>query len=254
MPPSCSSYRSRGPHVPPLLRHSELSSLDRDVLFRKVLANDAIEQVVVGSVKADHLSFGSPYAFKLITAPDHATRRCGTREVSKDGLLALPRRDEGRSAPGDLGREPANCELETIAQTWSEHCSHKTLRGTITLTDRATSQTRTFKNLLKETIFAATPSIRQKLGKDDWCVSVFADNAGVVKFDDENHICFKVETHNHPRRSSPMAAPTGLGGVIRDLLGTGLAAKPVCNTDVFCFAPLTSRRTSCRRVFRIRAG
>ena len=32
-------------------------------------------------------------------------------------------------------------------------------------------------------------------------------------------------------------ANTGIGGVIRDPLGTGLGAKPICNTDVFCFAP-----------------
>jgi phosphoribosylformylglycinamidine synthase len=73
---------------------------------------------------------------------------------------------------------------------------------------------------------------------DDWCVSVFADNAGVVKFDDQFHACFKVETHNHPSAIEPYGgANTGIGGVIRDPLGTGLGAKPICNTDVFCFAP-----------------
>jgi phosphoribosylformylglycinamidine synthase len=218
----------------------EVSSLDRDVLFRKVLANDAIEQVVVGPVKADHLSFGSPYTFKLVTTPVTKLDDAGLTQLSRDGLLALSL-DEMKAVQRhfrELGREPTDCELETIAQTWSEHCSHKTLKGTITLTDKSTGQTRTYKNLLKETVFAATQTIRQKLGKDDWCVSVFADNAGVVKFDDANHICFKVETHNHPSAIEPYGgANTGLGGVIRDLLGTGLGAKPVCNTDVFCFAP-----------------
>ena len=99
-------------------------------------------------------------------------------------------------------------------------------------------ETRTYKNLLKETVFAATQTIRKELGANDWCVSVFADNAGVVKFDDNFHLCFKVETHNHPSAIEPYGgANTGLGGVIRDVLGTGLAAKPICNTDVFCFAP-----------------
>ncbi len=80
--------------------------------------------------------------------------------------------------------------------------------------------------------------MRRRLGADDWCVSVFEDNAGVVRFDDKNHVCFKVETHNHPSAIEPYGgANTGLGGVIRDPLGTGLGAKPVCNTDVFCFAP-----------------
>ena len=88
------------------------------------------------------------------------------------------------------------------------------------------------------TIFAATTQIRQQLGKDDWCISVFKDNAGVVTFDDQYHVCFKVETHNHPSALEPYGgANTGIGGVIRDTIGTGLGAKPICNTDVFCFAP-----------------
>src|SRR5262249_3046072 len=127
-------------------------------------------------------------------------------------------------------------ELETVAQTWSEHCSHKTLKGKIEFTGEGGP--RRYDNLLRETIFAATQEIRQRLGADDWCVSVFEDNAGVVRFDDKYNVCFKVETHNHPSAIEPYGgANTGLGGVIRDPLGTGLGAKPICNTDVFCFAP-----------------
>jgi phosphoribosylformylglycinamidine synthase len=218
----------------------EISSTDRDVLFRKVLANDAIEQIVVGPVKADHLAIGSQYKFHLVTVPIAKLDDAGLVKLSKDGMLALTL-DEMKAVQQhfrDLGRDPTDAELETIAQTWSEHCSHKTLKGTIHLKDAATGETRTYKNLLKETVFAATQEIRKKLGQDDWCVSVFADNAGIVTFDDANHICFKVETHNHPSAIEPYGgANTGLGGVIRDVLGTGRAARPVCNTDVFCFAP-----------------
>ncbi len=97
---------------------------------------------------------------------------------------------------------------------------------------------RQYENMLKETIFAATVKIRETLGDDDWCVSVFKDNAGIVTFDDEYHVCFKVETHNHPSALEPYGgANTGIGGVIRDPMGTGMGAKPICNTDVFCFAP-----------------
>jgi phosphoribosylformylglycinamidine synthase len=89
------------------------------------------------------------------------------------------------------------------------------------------------KNLLKSTIIKATQSLNKS-----WCVSVFHDNAGVIKFDKDFNVCFKVETHNHPSALEPFGgANTGVGGVIRDTLGTGLAAKPICNTDVFCFAP-----------------
>jgi len=218
----------------------DISSTDRDTLFRKVLANDAIEHVVNGAIKAAHLGVGSTYSFKLVTVPITKLDDAALVKLSKDGMLALTL-DEMKAVQThfrELGREPTDIELESVAQTWSEHCSHKTLKGTITLHDKSTGETRTYKNLLKETVFAATQTIRQQLGADDWCVSVFSDNAGVVKFDENNHLCFKVETHNHPSAIEPYGgANTGLGGVIRDLLGTGLAAKPICNTDVFCFAP-----------------
>ena len=116
----------------------------------------------------------------------------------------------------ELGREPTDIELETIAQTWSEHCSHKTLAGRIAYRDEHGE--RQFENMLKETIFAATQELRRRWGDDDWCVSVFKDNAGIVRFDDEFNVCFKVETHNHPSALEPYGgANTGLGGVIRDI-------------------------------------
>ena len=56
---------------------------------------------------------------------------------------------------------------------------------------------------------------------------MFKDNAGVINFDDEYNVVFKVETHNHPSAIEPYGgANTGIGGVIRDPLGTGLGAKP----------------------------
>jgi phosphoribosylformylglycinamidine synthase II len=131
-------------------------------------------------------------------------------------------------------RNPTDVELETVAQTWSEHCKHKTLTGVVEYleTDVNGKETvKTYQNLLKETVFRAT----QELNKP-WCISVFKDNAGVINFDDENGIAFKVETHNHPSALEPYGgAATGIGGVIRDIMGVGLGAKPLANTDVFCF-------------------
>ena len=93
--------------------------------------------------------------------------------------------------------------------------------------------TRTFDNLLKETVMKVTKEL-----KKPWCVSVFKDNSGVIKFDSKYNVCFKVETHNHPSALEPYGgAGTGTGGVIRDPLGTGRGAKPILNTDVFCFGP-----------------
>lgn len=213
---------------------SPLSPNDRDVLFRKVLANEAVEQVVEGPLSLDHLAVGSAYQFRLVTVPLRELDDEALVRLSREGQLALSLAEMQtiQAHYRALGREPTDIELETLAQTWSEHCSHKTLKGIIDFDGRR------YQNLLKETIFAATQKLRQEMGTDDWCVSVFEDNAGVVRFDEQYHACFKVETHNHPSAIEPYGgANTGLGGVIRDPLGTGLGAKPVCNTDVFCFAP-----------------
>ncbi|MFO0808165.1 MAG: phosphoribosylformylglycinamidine synthase subunit PurL [Gemmataceae bacterium] len=201
---------------------------------RKVLANDAIEQVIEGPLPETALAVGRPYEFRKVMVPLRDLGDDALVKLSRDGQLALTL-DEMRTVQAhyrELGREPTDIELETLAQTWSEHCSHKTLKGSVTLDGRH------YDNLLKETVFAATQEVRRRLGPDDWCVSVFADNAGVVTFDEKYHVCFKVETHNRPSAIEPYGgANTGLGGVIRDVLGVGLGAKPVANTDVFCFAP-----------------
>src|SRR5260370_6188898 len=203
-------------------------------VLRKVLANDAIEQIVVGELEIEHLTLGSTYTFRRITLPLRQLDDAGLVKLSRDGQLSLSLA-EMRAIQAHFrtaGRDPTDVELETLAQTWSEHCSHKTLKGRIEFEGRHID------NLLKETIFGATKEIRKQLGADDWCVSVFEDNAGVVRFDEHYNVCFKVETHNHPSAIEPYGgANTGLGGVIRDPLGTGLGAKPIANTDVFCCAP-----------------
>lgn len=158
-------------------------------------------------------------------------------ELSKKGQLYL-NLEEMKTIQKhfiSLHRDPTDIELETIAQTWSEHCNHKTFRGKIKYQYQQKNKKKTelIDNLLKSTIVKATRSLNKK-----WCVSVFHDNAGVIKFDQHDNVCFKVETHNHPSALEPFGgANTGVGGVIRDILGTGLGAKPIANTDVFCFAP-----------------
>jgi phosphoribosylformylglycinamidine synthase len=206
-------------------------------LANRVLSNDSIEQVILGPLKLDKLSIGSPYELQVTKVPIDRLSDTELMELSKSGQLyfSLPEMQTIQGYYRELGKDPTDIELETIAQTWSEHCSHKTLGGRIQYRDE--HGTRQFTSMLKETIFAATKQIRQDLGADDWCISVFKDNAGVVAFDDQHHVVFKVETHNHPSAIEPYGgANTGLGGVIRDPLGTGLGAKPICSTDVFCFA------------------
>jgi phosphoribosylformylglycinamidine synthase subunit PurSL len=218
-----------------------LSDVDAPGLERicqKLLSNDSIERVVTGPLNLTKLDVGSDYRFELVHVPLRSLDDEALLKLSKSGqlYLTLPEMQTIQKHFITLGRDPTDIELETVAQTWSEHCSHKTLAGRIAYTDENGKQH--FENMLKETIFQATQTIRKQLGKDDWCVKVFSDNAGVVKFDDEYHVVFKVETHNHPSAIEPYGgANTGIGGVIRDPMGTGLGAKPFCNTDIFCFAP-----------------
>jgi len=204
----------------------------------KVLANEAVEQVVIGPLRLERLELGAPYSFKLVTVPVRQMDDAELERLSRQGqlFLSLAEMQTIREYFRGLGRDPTDVELESLAQTWSEHCSHKTLTGQINYRDP--QRQRQFTNMLRETIFAATNEIRRRLGQDDWCVSVFEDNAGIVRFDEQFNVVFKVETHNHPSALEPYGgANTGIGGVIRDPMGTGLGAKPICNTDVFCFAP-----------------
>tara|TARA_R110002111_G_scaffold168038_1_gene233873 strand:+ start:160157 stop:163072 length:2916 start_codon:yes stop_codon:yes gene_type:complete len=218
--------------------NSDAKSDEIDRMASKVLSNDAIEHVVRGPLCMDSIKLGSEYTFELVTIPIRSMNDKQLETLSREGQLYLNLTEMRTIKKYYVGqaKDPTDIELESVAQTWSEHCSHKTLAGRIHYRDG--KRDLNFENMLKETIFAATTTIRKSLGENDWCVSVFVDNAGVITFDDKQDVCFKVETHNHPSALEPYGgANTGLGGVIRDPLGTGLGGKPVCNTDVFCFAP-----------------
>jgi phosphoribosylformylglycinamidine synthase len=176
----------------------------------------------------------------LLREADDAT----LMRLSKEGMLSLTL-EEMKTIQTYFRREnrdPSDCELETLAQTWSEHCGHKTFKAAYEYHEAkldgekalAKDGPKTYTNLLKDTIAKATTDL-----SPSWCLSVFKDNAGVIKFDEETAVSFKVETHNHPSALEPYGgAGTGIGGVIRDVLGCGLGGKPVMNTDVFCFGRL----------------
>jgi phosphoribosylformylglycinamidine synthase len=205
---------------------------------RRSLANEVVEEIHLGAALDVASPHPAAYRFRLVTVPLRDASDEELLRISREGTLSLSLvemravRDFFRGE----GRDPTDAELETVAQTWSEHCKHKTLTGEVRFRGpgpggRPTE--RTYRNLLKETVFAAT----QEIARDD-CLSVFRDNAGVIAFDDAHGVCMKVETHNHPSAIEPYGgAGTGIGGVVRDVLGTGLGAKPILNTDVFCFAP-----------------
>ncbi|MBI4344531.1 MAG: phosphoribosylformylglycinamidine synthase subunit PurL [Euryarchaeota archaeon] len=147
--------------------------------------------------------------------------------TSRERQLSLSREEMGtiRDHFRAAGREPTDVELETFAQTWSEHCIHKTFKGRIELDGEVIE-------LFRDTIAGVTSKLRLP-----WCFSVFEDNAGLVDFEGEMALAFKVETHNHPSAVEPFGgAATGVGGVIRDILGVW--GEPIANTDVLCFGPL----------------
>ncbi len=124
-------------------------------------------------------------------------------------------------------RNPTDVELQTIGQTWSEHCFHKTFKGIIKFKGKEID------SLFKTYIMKATKEINPR-----WCFSVFEDNAGIIRFDNDYGIAVKVETHNHPSAIEPFGgAATGVGGVIRDILGVW--ADPIACTDVLGFGPLS---------------
>jgi phosphoribosylformylglycinamidine synthase len=192
----------------------------------KLLVNSVVQHVVAGREAVGLPS--AKYKFNLVTEEVLGADDEALLAMSRDRLwLNLQEMKQIQQYFAGLGRNPTDAELETLAQTWSEHCIHKTFKSKIKLNGQ------TINNLIKSTIMKATEELNKP-----WCLSVFRDNAGVIDFDGEQAICFKVETHNHPSAVEPYGgAATGIGGVIRDILGTGLGAKPIMNTDVFCFGP-----------------
>ena len=211
-----------------------LAREDLELVASKVLANETIELV---RIDREDLVVGAPFPTShrgrvdvtLLAADDAELER-----ISREGQLSLTL-TEMRAVQAhfaDLGREPTACELETVAQTWSEHCKHKTLTGVVEF-EGPDGTRETIDNLLKSTIAQATRTLDRP-----WCLSVFVDNAGIVEFDQGQALAIKVETHNHPSAIDPYGgAGTGIGGVIRDLLGAGLGALPIANTDCFFVGP-----------------
>ena len=215
----------------------KITEADFKNICEKLLYNKVIQHVVKEH-RAKSIERSNGYKFKLITIDMLGADDKKLAKISKDSQLFLNLKEmqEIKKYFKKLGRNPTDCELETIAQTWSEHCGHKTFRGIIEYEERVNGKESRLKksridNLLKNTIMKVTNEL-----KKPWCVSVFKDNAGIIRFDEDDNICFKVETHNHPSALEPYGGSgTGIGGVIRDILGVGLAAKPIMNTDIFCF-------------------
>jgi phosphoribosylformylglycinamidine synthase II len=266
---------------------------DAEVITRRLVANPVVHQITRGTWRPEALPKGHEYTMRLRTVALRGLSDAALQKLSREAHLFLSL-DEMRAIRDEfeeLGREPTDIELETLAQTWSEHCVHKTLKSRITYRgaplmpepprpapsrpkvdfkikietgspradrddDAATTESALpagpawegrpghtvnedgsvfIDNLLKSTVAAATFELINE--GVDWTLSVFKDNSGVIEFNDDFGVCIKVETHNHPSALEPYGgSATGAGGCIRDVIGTGLGAKPIANTDVFCVA------------------
>lgn len=159
---------------------------------------------------------------------------------SEEQGLSLSGHDLGqiRDHFDELGRDPTQVEVEVLAQTWSEHCKHRIFHGEIK--HEVNGEETTVDGIFQQFVKGVTESVSEE--KPEFVLTAFDDNAGFIKLDEETGACMKVETHNHPSAIEPYAgANTGIGGVIRDILGAGLGARPIGSVDVFCLGhPETS--------------
>lgn len=212
------------------------------------LYNPLIERATIKSSSQFEEERGFGTHVPIVKLPDPEAPLSVNLEVSDEELIAIGKQgilgsDGKRRGPLALDlqymkairnyfrkqkRNPTDIELETLAQTWSEHCKHTILSSPI---DNIHA------GLFKTYIRGATEAVRKLKGKHDICVSVFKDNSGAITFDDEYLVTHKVETHNSPSALDPFGgAITGIVGVNRDALGFGLGAKPIANTYGFCLA------------------
>ena len=212
----------------------ELNDGDISAISRRLLANETIELHSLGIVRPSFDEATSTEA-RVDTVKLAGLADADLVRLSRERILSLDLaemrtiRDHFRRE----GRDPTDAELETLAQTWSEHCMHKTFRARVRLDHQGTDGSVAVR--FHEGLLPALRTVTEEIGPP-WLRSAFDDNAGIVAFDDDFDLAFKVETHNHPSALEPFGgANTGIGGVVRDVMG--VSARPIACTNVLCFGP-----------------
>ena len=234
----------------------ELNEKKAEAVARDLLANTLIQRWIVLRADAFDRQKGlEPTVPKVVDEREPDVRTFDLNvddeqlmQISREGTLALtleemktirdyfnaPQVTARRTALG-LSANPTDVEIETLAQTWSEHCKHKIFNARIDYEEQG--KVETIDSLFDSYVRGSTQAIRQAKGDRDFCLSVFKDNAGVIRFNDDWSLVMKVETHNSPSALDPYGgALTGIVGVNRDPFGTGMGAKLIFNVDTFCFA------------------
>jgi phosphoribosylformylglycinamidine synthase II/phosphoribosylformylglycinamidine synthase I len=238
----------------------ERAATGQRYLLEGDLSREAVQQLATGLLAnpvIQRFTVNEPITAPLFPyeAADDTVERIPICQSDDDELMAL---SAGRRLALNLAemqtirdyfraeeRDPTDAEIEMLAQTWSEHCVHKTFKATIRYQEEKGAGNRgqgaggrgqeekseVIDGLLRAYIRGATEKINKP-----WVRSAFVDNAGIIAFDDQFDLAFKVETHNHPSALEPFGgANTGVGGVVRDVLG--VSARPIANTNVLCFGP-----------------
>ena len=203
--------------------YGQINKEDIEKIIKRLLVNETVEHVVKVTPRTLKIDGKTPRVQKV-----------GIRNLSDDQLMELSKNrlflnlEEMKVIKNyfkKIERDPTDCEIEVLAQTWSEHCVHKTFNAKLVIDGK--EKPSLFERIKK------TANFNKKL-----IVSAFVDNSGVIDFYGGWSINGKVETHNSPSAIEPYGgAMTGSGGVFRDVLGTGLGSKPIASTDIFCFAP-----------------
>ena len=264
------------------LLENDLPETDLRRIAEELLGNKLINWLEVGRV-ADGIRDYTPRPGGGAEAITEVVSLTGLsdaalQQLSKDNIYALnleemravrdyfaaPETQAERQAAG-LPADPTDCELEIIAQTWSEHCKHKEFSALINYKDLATGEVKQVDSLFKTYIKDATSEVDRQLraNGNDWLVKVFSDNAGAVRINADSLFVWKVETHNSPSAIDPYGgAITGILGNNRDPLATGIGgARLLFNTNVLCFGnpeydgPLLTGQLHPRRILEgVRKG
>lgn len=210
--------------------YGEVSDEQLQTILDRFLVNKTVQRVILH--KPETLTIagttGNINTIALRTMSDDELMQCSQKQHM---FLQLHEMQAIADYFKTIGRDPFDAELETIAQTWSEHCMHKTFKSPLMIDGQQ-----------KEPLYKRLKTTAQKYYHTDGVevVSAFEDNAGVISFYEEYGVMAKVETHNSPSAIEPYGgAATGSGGVFRDIMGTGKGAKVIASTDMFCFAPPT---------------
>ncbi len=207
------------------LLKGKLNRLDVERIGKELLANPLIEVIVAAPI-VPRVNIVDLSGDLMAVSKD---RQLVLNLEEMEAIRAYYLKEKERRAELGLSAWPTDVEIEALAQTWSEHCKHKIFQARIMYNGKEIN------NIFSTYIKRATEEVGKKI---DWLVSVFKDNAGIIRFNETTDLTCKVETHNSPSALDPYGgALTGILGVNRDILGTSSGSRPIANMDVLCFAP-----------------